>query len=205
MCPAQLLKSVSWLESYVMTFGLTFRFGMEIPAVGRVRLSYILPMPNAAPIRLYPSRHRKLEKMKKGKDKKKKTKNLRTSKQTASRHLQAAEIPVAEMDEIAEPIPAPLPDPVPEGISEPVTVPEAEAVAELGSEPIPEPLPEPVPEIGDEAATAFAVEQGDIADVPVTRDNGAAEPGSQRAEEATAGPTTPREPVLLEYAQPNIR
>jgi hypothetical protein len=40
--------------------------------------------------------------MKKGKDKKKKTKNLRTSKQTASRHLQAAEIPVAEMDEIAE-------------------------------------------------------------------------------------------------------
>ncbi|KAF5859642.1 hypothetical protein ETB97_002553 [Aspergillus alliaceus] len=69
----------------------------------------------------------------------------------------------------------------------------------------PEPLPEPVPELGDEAAKASAVEQGDIADVPVTGDNGATEPVSQRAEEATGGLTTLHEPVLLEYAQPNTR
>ncbi|PYH43086.1 uncharacterized protein BP01DRAFT_375698 [Aspergillus saccharolyticus JOP 1030-1] len=153
--------------------------------------------------------------VKKRKGRKQKKNNLwGTSDQTASRYLQAADNPVAEMDKIAEPAPEPKPEPVTEpeplpelvleGISEPVTVPEPEAVAQLCSEPIPEPLPEPVPEITDEAATASAVEQGDVADVPVTRDNGATEPGSYRAEEATGGPTTSRAPVLLEYTQPNI-
>jgi hypothetical protein len=55
MCPAQLLPSVNWPESYVMTFELTVRLGMEIPAVGRVQLSYILPIPNTASIRLNPA------------------------------------------------------------------------------------------------------------------------------------------------------
>ena len=105
----------------------------------------------------------------------------------------------------SEPIPEPPPEPIPEGISEPVAVPEPEDVARLCSEPIPKPLPEPIPEIADEAATASAAEQGDITGVPITRDNRATEPGSYRAGGATGGPTTPQEPVLLEYTQPNIR
>jgi hypothetical protein len=130
-------------------------------------------------------------------------KSRKTSKQTASHYLQAADIPVAEMDEIADLTPEPEP--------QPVTEPELEAVAEIGFEiALPEPVPEgisepvlePVPETGDEAARHLLSSKMTLMFL-LLEITGLL--SLQERKRTLGGATTLHEPVFLDYAQPNIR
>jgi outer membrane biosynthesis protein TonB len=148
-----------------------------------------------------------------GKGKKKTTvKSRGTSNQIASHYLEATDNPVApESEPEPEPEPVvesglePLPESPPESVPQSASEPEPMPVAVPGFEPIRKPVPDPVPDTGFEAARTSAVEHDDIADIPVTGDNEATETVSQRMEETTGVSTTLNEPVLLDYAQPNIR
>lgn len=140
----------------------------------------------------------------------------------APHYLQAADFPVVEMAEST----APVPDPEPASMSEPM--PEAVFESAPEPEPIPVPVPEPAPdpvfeaapqsstqsdpepdsylalEEMDKATEESTVEQHEVDDAPVTGANEATGPASERAEIATEAPAILPEPVVVEYAQPNI-
>lgn len=93
------------------------------------------------------------------------------------------------MADSSDSVPEPVPEPVPTPVNAPHT----------------EPLSEPIPEAEHDVTNSSAVEEHNVSNVPITGEEEATKPVSERAEDGSGPPATPREPVIVGYAQPDIR
>ncbi|KAF4228832.1 hypothetical protein CNMCM8980_000114 [Aspergillus fumigatiaffinis] len=92
------------------------------------------------------------------------------------------------MADSSDSVPEPVPEPVPTPVNAPHT----------------EPLSEPIPEAEHDVTNGSAVEEHNVSNVPITGEQEATKPVSERAEDGSGPPATPREPVIVGYAQPDI-
>ncbi|KAH1847512.1 hypothetical protein KXX55_001249 [Aspergillus fumigatus] len=89
------------------------------------------------------------------------------------------------MADSSDSVPEPVPEPVPTPVNAPHT----------------EPLSEPIPEAEHDVTN---IEEHNVSNVPITGEEEATKPVSERAEDGSGPPATPREPVIVGYAQPDI-